>query len=264
MPPVISDAPLLVAPLPINNLPEVPVYVARSIEVAVYRVTFEDADENGQPEQDELPSNDEVKNAKTVEEGKMQVGKKGIFERVRIKQLDVEGTPTAQQIDEFKNEFINDPEQTSGAYSIIQKDVNNKETVLEVFSVRDWPEEIKTNQPVISQPDPASDSSSDKPTDSKSDQPKAENAPEQPAPAGTDNKNASLLEPRLRGKWETRLASSGVLVGALAMIRQSNESNSRSLLEMMSESSTQEAASEEPQLRFDSRSRRARRWRSSK
>ncbi len=136
----------LIQPIqPINNtLPELPQILPQPIEVYVYRVSFNDLDENGQAEQAELPSNEEVSSAKEVEADQFdnEELKKGEFKRYKVDQIKSQsgGTASAQDIDNFKAKFLNDPEQTSGAYSIIQKE-GDKTTVLETFSLRDWPEQ---------------------------------------------------------------------------------------------------------------------------
>ncbi len=154
--PVSVVAPELIQPIQqLNNtLPELPQILPKPIEVAVYRVSFNDLDENGQAEQSELPKSKDVENAQDVDadqfDEKEAVKKKGEFFRAKIDQLKSEtgGTASPQDIDNFKAKFLNDPEQTSGAYSIIQKE-GDKTTVLETFSLRDWPEQEPVNQPVI-------------------------------------------------------------------------------------------------------------------
>jgi hypothetical protein len=188
---------------------------------------------------------------------------------VRIKQLNpgADGTTKPEDIDRFKREFLDDPEQTAGAYSIIQKEANGKETVLDVFSVRDWAEELKKDQPVI-QPNtsPEAEKANDPPQNKQdgnerdpSDSGEGEaDRPNILPPDDASDKNASWTPHRSHagGRWQSRLASAGVMAGALMMIRETAQGQSESLLEMMTHEETAESRGP---TGFDRRARRTRR-----
>ncbi len=129
----------------------------RITEVAIYRVYYEDANTNGVAEESELPSEDEILTAEVAAEdeeqeqaGEMKRGKRLKLETVKTQ---AGGSPTAEDIEALKNEYLNDPERPSGAYSIIEKGLDDKEVVLDVFSVRDsMPDTTSSEVPLIRLP----------------------------------------------------------------------------------------------------------------
>ncbi|MEM7478151.1 MAG: hypothetical protein AAF483_24455, partial [Planctomycetota bacterium] len=126
----------------------------KKIEVAIYRVFYEDENYDGQADDQELPNPEEVSLAKDVEEGESAPGlKKG--QRVRLEAIETDsgGSPTAEDIAKAKRQYLDDPTQPTGAYAIIEKGLDDEELVLDVFSIRDS-EETKVEQaPLITDPD---------------------------------------------------------------------------------------------------------------
>jgi hypothetical protein len=128
----------------LNNPIELPMILDRQGEVAVYRVEFEDFNENGQAEDNELPSARQV--LEQLDESSSE-SKASRPKTLRIKSLQPVGggSPTAAEIDAWKAELLNDPHLPAGAYSIIETGIDQSKSVLEVFSIRDWPEDNQTH-----------------------------------------------------------------------------------------------------------------------
>ncbi|MBX3421527.1 MAG: hypothetical protein KF752_08225 [Pirellulaceae bacterium] len=149
-PPLTPDPPPSTVPLPApvtppNPLPlDPPLDQARpeyepgylqpkTMEVAIYPVHYEDENGDGQVDAVELPDYEDVL-AKLKREGK-----------IVIKAQDG-GTPTQGEIEQQKLQITSQPDQPSGAYSIIRKLFDGSEEVLDVFSIRDWPEQVDAAQ----------------------------------------------------------------------------------------------------------------------
>ncbi len=249
------DAPLSVVPQQIIRQDDIPVAIQRGTEVSLYRISFYDKNDNGQAEQSELPNAEEIKNADVVDDDAQleQTEKDERLKKLRIKEVKSEtgGTVTPEEIDRFKAMLLADPEQASGAYSIIQKDANNNEVVLEIFSIRDFEEQQNIDQPVVQPEDPQS-----KANEQEQNQNKEES--EAVVPADTGDKNASVDQPKwTRGKWESRFASAGVLAGSLLMLRESLKGEEKSnLLDELADANGTETSA----VGFDRRSRRLRRF----
>ncbi len=88
----------------------------------------------------------------------------------------------------------------------------------------------------------------------KADAPKADNG--QAVPPADSPSTTSWSPQRGAGKWETKLASGGFLLGALLMIREQNRPSSDNLLDNLIE--MQQNAGDTPQS-FNRRARRSRR-----
>ncbi len=151
------------------------------VEVAFYRVSYTDKNVNGQPEQDELPGPAEVKGMPTVSEEEAEQLANNSDEdlkkrRVKLEKFKTssEGSPTAEEIDRLKQQLLDDPEQPTGAYAIIEEQVDGKEVVLDIFSVRDFEPLPAKDQPLIqeersdSQVEPPAVQATPAPTDNSS------------------------------------------------------------------------------------------------
>jgi hypothetical protein len=226
------------------------------VEVAIYRVYYEDENANGQPEQNELPSPDEVKSAAIADEKATADIDDNPDElkgkRIRLEKFKTttDGSPTAEEIDNLKQKLLDDPEQQTGAYAIIQKEVDGKEVVLDVFSVRDWEETPPKDQPLIQAA----------PNGIKTDE--SESTPQssldiRPLPSPTDSGMNDLPSNKEgeRGS-ETRFASAGLIAGSLWMIRQSSKPGGEGASEVRNLAN----ASNTP-LEFSRQARRARKLR---
>lgn len=112
---------------------ELPSQAQNDVEVAIYRVDYQDLNEDGQVDEEELPSFETV-----LEE---ELDDERMKTRKVIKPAEAGETPTQDDIAREKNKLLNDPTQPSGAYAIIKEDTDGNRTVLDVFSIRDWPEE---------------------------------------------------------------------------------------------------------------------------
>ncbi len=120
--------------LPQQPTPEVelPGQVQNDVEVAIYRVNFEDLNADGQVDEEELPAYEKV-----LEE---ELDDERMRTRKVIKPAEAGETPTQDDIEREKYKLLNDPNQPSGAYAIIKQDPDGNRTVLDVFSIRDWPQ----------------------------------------------------------------------------------------------------------------------------
>ncbi|MFN7733677.1 MAG: hypothetical protein ACK5OB_17400, partial [Pirellula sp.] len=100
----------------------------RQAEILLYRVPFVDENENGEPDNDELPTPAEVlekvegNQATAVDFPKDQKGST---------------TPTQAELNRVKDALARDPELPVGVYSIIKKNPDGGQEVLDIFPVRD-------------------------------------------------------------------------------------------------------------------------------
>ncbi len=231
-PPIIPVIPTLTQP----QLPEIelPAQLAKNTEVAIYRVDFEgiDANENGQIEQVELPSYEIV----------LEKGLDDDSEKTRIPIVSKTGgkTPTQDDIDREKYLLQNNPNQPAGAYAIIKKDADGNTTVLDIFTVRDWPE--KQSAPVqdaenveLPKLEPFNP---DALKGSERSSGEVEVVPPPVAtPKDSDSSQFSPTDER-DNKQESRFASAGLLLGSLWMLRNSTSKNNQARLESTSANTT--------------------------
>ncbi|MEZ6134697.1 MAG: hypothetical protein R3C53_07290 [Pirellulaceae bacterium] len=190
--------------------------VTKDVIVAIYEIRYEDENLNGQVDGAELPSYEEV----------LKTGiDKDSEETRKVIKPKAGSTPTREDIDREKQAMQDDPTQPSGAYAIVKEDADGNKTVLEVFGIRDWPEENEEEKkeeaevkvPKLQPFDPAATEDPAKnPSGSTTD---AELVPppiEVPGPAITDT---SSVIPGSRDTQPTRFASAGLLLGSLTMMR---------------------------------------------
>ncbi len=234
------------------------------VEVAIYRVFYEDKNSNGQPEQGELPSPDEVKRASIADEeevAKLKDDGADELTKKRYKldkfQTRTDGSPTAGEIDQLKQRLLDDPEQKTGAYSIIQKEVDGKEVVLDVFSIRDWEEVPLQDQPLIQLPT----------ENSKAEE--IESLPNEKfkeVPAVSDSSRSEAVhtngdERIAETRSQSRFASAGLIASSLWMIRQSKDRSNGNDAIIPDDLQSQDA---ETTSSFNRQARRARKLRRSK
>ena len=200
------------------------------VEVAIYRVNYDDKNSNGQPEQNELPNPDDVKAAPSLMKKTLSNWDESDSEDLKKKRYKLEGfqtktdgSPTAEEIDELKQRLLDDPTQKTGAYSIIQKEVDGKEVVLDVFSVRDWEETPPQDQPLIQLPKDATSEKED-----ETDEPEEQRQPSENDSSLNEPAAFNRVDPTAKAKNETRFASVGLIAGSLWMIRESSKSSSDS------------------------------------
>ncbi|MEO8269691.1 MAG: hypothetical protein ABI557_08225, partial [Aureliella sp.] len=271
-PPFISNpAPLLVLANPVQlvrNDVEIQAIQERTIEIAIYRVYFDDANQNGQADENELPSEQEILSAEVVdaEDNADESVEIQPSQRLKLGKVQTEsgGSPTAEDIEKLKNEFLNDPRRPSGAYAIIEKGLDNKETVLDVFSVRDVDEaDSDAQHPLIQLPrqSDAVNSSEASPSEHDShniDSPTQDNV----RPAHEDSSqnristDAEFLDDDSSHRPvrnESRFAHAGLIAASLWFIRHSSQSRSPE-----TKSTLPPAAIGEP-VEFGRRARRRRR-----
>lgn len=100
----------------------------RQAEILLYRVPFIDLNENGEPDNDELPSPADVKEKVEGEQATL----------VEFpKDQKVSTTPTQAELNRVKEALARDPALQVGVYSIIKKNPDGGQEVLDVFPVRD-------------------------------------------------------------------------------------------------------------------------------
>ena len=132
--PVRPNNPLISAPaFLISSEIEFPVIQPEIIEVAIYRIPYEDANLNGQVDATELPTFDSVLT-------RLEESPEYRETKISIEPRNSGEAPTQGEIEEEKVKLQSKPDQPSGAYAIIRKSADGKEEILEVFSLRDWPE----------------------------------------------------------------------------------------------------------------------------
>jgi hypothetical protein len=204
-------------PLPLPVSIELPIAIAKNVEVAIYQVKYVDDNSNGQVEADELPSYQQVLRD-IQEEG---LSEESVKERVPI-ESEKGGNPTQEEIARAKNRLLNDPNQPSGAYAIIAKEPNGDLNVIDVFGIRDWPEvvpdtsgqEAEVIVPQIEPFNPADLERAQQPSDDG-----AEVVPAAPEAAVPQDSDSSWLQPASHESQRlTRWGSSGLLLGTLWMM----------------------------------------------
>ena len=142
LPPVLSISPnpkeFVNVILP-NSGVELNEIIERQTEISIYQVYFEDLDNDGYADDEELPKDAEVLEYVEID-GAEAKEKKFLAPKTKVKLGSVVagfGSVTNQEIEAIKAGFLNDPNQPAGAYAIVKKDALSNEYVLEVFSVRD-------------------------------------------------------------------------------------------------------------------------------
>jgi hypothetical protein len=229
----------------------------RIVEVAIYRVFYEDANANGQAEESELPTEDEVLAAEISEDeaaapaSEMEPGKRLKLGTVKTASG---GSPTAEDIEALKNEFLNDPQRPSGAYSIIEKGLDDKETVLDIFSVRDSVQAVEdSDQPLIR---PA--------TPEELQQLQLEEGAGV-APAANDGASYpnDTTDQALPGEWRdqstpSRFANASLIASSLWLVRAQGSTNTDRTCVALAETITPQT--ERAPIDFGRRARRSRRW----
>jgi hypothetical protein len=153
---------------------ELGIAVEKNATVQVFLITYEDKNNDGQPDREELPSTDEIirliggdgKNkttvtAKTDDGASVEIN----IPKEATPKL-TSGAPSPAEVERIKQAILADPTKPTGAYTIIFQDVRGNRSVLDVFPVRDLPEQVPiTDEPAIvplrdgelkpeSQPDP--------------------------------------------------------------------------------------------------------------
>jgi hypothetical protein len=99
------------------------------VEVAIYKVKFDDLNGNGQVDEGEEPSAEEILDPKQ--------------DRIMRETKDTKGAvaPTPEQIRQWQSEYEKDPTKTSGSYSVIGTDRLRGEVVFGTFIIRDAAED---------------------------------------------------------------------------------------------------------------------------
>ncbi|HUP77600.1 MAG TPA: hypothetical protein VM260_03495, partial [Pirellula sp.] len=232
---------------------EFAITVDKSKIVSIYRVDYIDTNGDGQPGMDELPSKSSV-----LESIKKPQVKDDGFEITSVS----DGTPTQQEIDAKKAELIRDPQRPSGAYAIVEKDPDGKESVIEVFPIRDWEDEAPKNSsdlPLV----PSKAESADEPgaEDLVIPRPMPEDSSSDVAPPNQKNEGPLVastvltsVDPELTGlRGNSRFASLGLFFGSLWIVRETTKKE---------KTSTDEVLEELGSIGFSSRDRRNRRLQS--
>jgi hypothetical protein len=163
-PPVINNAdpqPILANPVQLVRVDvELQPIQERIVEVAIYRIWYEDENQNGQADENELPSEAEILESEVLEEEQLsqEVSEIPDGKRLKLEEVRTEsgGSPTAEDIEKLKNKYLRDPQRPSGAYAIIEKGLDDQEVVLDIFSVLDAEVESSADDvPLIQLPDDA-------------------------------------------------------------------------------------------------------------
>jgi len=208
---------------------ELPSQAQNDVEVAIYRVDYDDLNADGQVDDEELPSYEKVLEDELDDE-RMRT-------RKVIKPAEAGETPTQDDIAREKNKLLSDPNQPSGAYAIIREDTDGNRTVLDVFSIRDWPEAQVTegsqsDEGTIPQLPPLNiGGPRDEQEEQRGNQAEVVPAPLEPVPLDSDpHDNAPVVKPQPNRNDSSHLtpperhapqfASASLLLGSLWMLRQ--------------------------------------------
>lgn len=207
----------LPTPLEISQM-ELTTPTVNTVDVAIYRVEFNDLNQDGQVDPSELPTFDEVLEQELDSET-----------REPIAPAKAGSTPTQEDIEREKTRLLRKPNQPSGAYAIIREDSNGERSVLDVFSVRDWSVDGSQNAELELPGDadlhipslPPFDPQGFDPQAPNEDQPAVPVAPsvrEASPQESTDGEAAGQPAPAI-----SRAASLGVLAGSIWMTRIGNQ-----------------------------------------
>jgi hypothetical protein len=183
---IVVNPPLLVAPVriapnsettyPMNTSDTPGNTIAEDVfEVFIIRVSFDDADDDGQPSDRELPTRDEIQvsslvdtsnpsNRSTTSRETSSDAPKSIPGQPYLATKDVVGTtaPTAVEIQAWVDEYRNDPTKPAGAYAVVSIDNVTGAKVLKVFGVRDFDEALNVSNALFVVPGLSASDSVDK------------------------------------------------------------------------------------------------------
>ncbi len=194
--------------------------VDKPTEVAIFRVTYLDKDMDGQADDGELPTYEAILASKDLDAKPL--------ETVPTK---TGGKPTPEDVEVAKQKLLNDPNMPSGAYSVIEIDPKGAKTVIDVFSVRDFEDgstEKGTSDEDPIQPESKLDPKIDE--DPIEIEKKKEPEPEDgatllPAVLETPRPMAPMSDLNTDSQPRTRFASTGLFLGALWLLGESQLKN---------------------------------------
>jgi len=210
-------------------------------------VSYDDLNRDGQPDLNELPSQEKI-----VKELDKQTGVK----EEPIYAADG-GSPTPQDIESKKAEFLDDPSKPSGFYAIVEKPANGSPVVLEVFPVRDSAPKAEPNVEPAIIPDTEKVEFEDIPIPvPKNESPKNDTSFILPTLDRGDSTIQGEQDAKQGGSSSARFASGGLLFGSLWLVRESSKSNK------FSTDSISESIEEMGSVGYSSRDRRNRKLRS--
>ena len=233
---------------------EFEITVDKSKSVAIYFVDYDDKNLDGQPDLDELPTPERIRENLNKDTG---VPPTDIYGQDG-------GSPTPQDIEKQKTEFLADPTKPSGFYAIVEKPADGNPVVLEVFPLRDSPPKTEVNktEPPIVPIDPDSAKPDDIPlpvpmNDAEKNDAAKNDTTFIPVPYDVrDNLVLSDRQPNQTASSSSRFAMGGLLFGSLWMVRESSRSS------QSSSESVAESIEELGTVGFSSRDRRNRKLRS--
>jgi len=215
--------------------------------VAIYFVNYDDLNLDGQPDLTELPSQEKILKELDTQSG---VKEEPIYAADG-------GSPTPQDIESKKAQFLEDPSKPSGFYAIVEKPANGVPVVLEVFPVRDSAPKAEPNTEPAIVPDTEKVEPEDIPIPvPKIESPKNETSFIPPTLYRSDSTIQGEEDAKQGGTSSARFAASGLLFGSLWMVRESSKSN-KSRADSVSES-----IEELGTVGYSSRDRRNRKLRS--
>ncbi|MCU0707281.1 MAG: hypothetical protein MUF23_03220, partial [Pirellula sp.] len=139
--------------VPITFIPqsiELTTVVERAADVFLYRVDYDDADEDGEPDQNELPDAEQV--LKNLQENQ-RIPFPGIDKPEDTKPSSAQ--PTQIEIDRIRDALANDPETEVGVYAIIKQTSSGEKIVIEVIPVRDSEPPVQAVEETIRKIEPA-------------------------------------------------------------------------------------------------------------
>ena len=201
-------------------------------EVFIVKVGFDDANRDGQPSDPELPTRDEVQIDSVVSKSKASEPIEGHGDQGATKQTDlrpgdpnaltkeIRGSvaPSAAEIENWIEEYRDDPTKPSGAYAIISVDSVTGPKVLKVFGVRDF-EAVDPNQ--------SNDDNAIKEPEGKPDEelPVVPQGNDKTSSASQQSAESTVVQFETQGNEQINNFETGIAAGTLWMV--SNEGGNR-------------------------------------
>ena len=173
-------------------------------QVIIYRVGYDDKNQNGQPEDVEMPDRDQIvervrssqskafdeqkpvsgQSSNEADDGKLSSSEKLAPGQLDLRSRDVQKdlNPTPETLDAWIEKYRHDPRIGAGAYTIVEQASRTGVEVLRIFSVRDFDEPTQSPTSGLRETDQSPRDSS-----GSSDEPSSPSPQELPAPKHTDS-----------------------------------------------------------------------------
>jgi hypothetical protein len=200
--------------------------------VAVYRIDYDERNDDGQVDPDELPSFEEIRRKAEKGElrkpvagdGETEDPTRGLDDKGDEIKGSKGGSPTQEDIENTKAEMLKNPQKPSGAYAIIESVNDGRKIVRDVFAIRDWPVESgesgATEKALIEGIKPET---TDKPDTGDGDDGSSQPTPVPVPDAGENDVEAipaTSEQTQLIPDGSSRFSSSSLIAGSLWILQQ--------------------------------------------